>query len=271
MNHFDDMPAPSPRDYTNVPRETRPWGVRAFTLDVMGMVISLHVRATDPTRPDIEAAAERAWDVLRDADATFSTYRADSELMRLRRRELDWSNVSDDMRHIKALCDEAASVTGGLFTSDLTGPDGTRGFDPTGLVKGWAAEKAANVLRGVPEIVFCLNAAGDLVADHGSGHTPDVIPTTWRIGIAHPHDNTQVTSVVEVKPGQALATSGTGERGSHIIDPRTGAPAKSELSSVTVVGPNLTWADVWATCCLIDQDALVFSRMAASYRVAASA
>ena len=38
---------------------------------------------------------------------------------------------------------------------------------------------------------------------------------------------------------------------------------------MTVVGPDLTWADVWATAAFVDPDALAFSRMAASYRLAA--
>ncbi len=44
----------------------------------------------------------------------------------------------------------------------------------------------------------------------------------------------------------AVATSGTYERGEHIRDPRTGR-APTGLLSVTVVGPSLTWADVYAT------------------------
>ena len=42
----------------------------------------------------------------------------------------------------------------------------------------------------------------------------------------------------------------------------------SGCASVTVVGPDLVWADVWATACFLEPDALAFSRMAASYRVA---
>ena len=40
-----------------------------------------------------------------------------------------------------------------------------------------------------------------------------------------------------------MATSGTAERGAHIVDPRTGRSAVTDLVAVTVVGPRLTWAD----------------------------
>ena len=47
-----------------------------------------------------------------------------------------------------------------------------------------------------------------------------------------------------------MATSGTAARGQHITDPGTGAPA-TELLSATVVGPSLTWADVYATAAFV--------------------
>jgi thiamine biosynthesis lipoprotein len=46
--------------------------------------------------------------------------------------------------------------------------------------------------------------------------------------------------------GGAVATSGSAHRGTHIVNPFTGSPATG-LSAVTVVGPSLTWADVYAT------------------------
>ena len=54
---------------------------------------------------------------------------------------------------------------------------------------------------------------------------------------------------VELRTG-AVATSGTAARGQHITDPGTGAPA-TELLSATVVGPSLTWADVYATAAFV--------------------
>ena len=48
--------------------------------------------------------------------------------------------------------------------------------------------------------------------------------------------------------GLAVATSGTYEKGQHILDPRSGKPANAWLS-FTVVGPDILQADVFATAC----------------------
>lgn len=246
------------------------WSTRAFVAHTMGMAVSVHVRALRATHDrhaaEIAAAVQRCFDRLRHADEVFSTYRDDSQLIRIRRGELRESDADASWREVRTLCAEAAEVTGGLFSTDLVGPDGTRGYDPTGLVKGWALERAADVLRGVPGIVFCANAGGDIVAGEGR-EVPLAVERVWRIGISNPVDPQAVVDVVEVTRG-ALATSGTAQRGDHIIDPRRGGPATSPYASVTVTGPDLTWADVWATASFIDIDALAFSRMAASYTVA---
>jgi thiamine biosynthesis lipoprotein len=56
----------------------------------------------------------------------------------------------------------------------------------------------------------------------------------------------------------AVATSGTAARGEHIIDPVTGA-APGGLLSATVIGPELTWADVYATAAFVrGSDALAW-------------
>ena len=82
------------------------------------------------------AKSTAAFAALHRADDVFSTYRADSDLMRIRRGELDETEADPWYADVRALCEEAATVTNGLFTTDLVGPDGSRGYDPTGLVKG---------------------------------------------------------------------------------------------------------------------------------------
>ena len=259
-----------------------PWRTRAFVEHTMGMAVSLHIRVAHDefgSRTDeLADTAHRAFAALHRADDVFSTYRADSDLMRIRRGELDETEADPWYADVRALCEEAATVTNGLFTTDLVGPDGSRGYDPTGLVKGFAVERAADVLRAVPGIVFCLNAGGDLTCDAGAGASAS-IERVWRVGISDPRDAAGVVATIELTQG-ALATSGTAQRGAHIVDPRTNVDENRRrgqespmghgggCASVTVVGPDLVWADVWATACFLDPDALAFSRMAASYRVA---
>jgi len=67
----------------------------------------------------------------------------------------------------------------------------------------------------------------------------------WRIGIEHPADPTGLLTVLRVRNG-GVATSGSVHRGPHIIDPTSGAAA-SGIRQATVIGPSLTWADIWAT------------------------
>jgi thiamine biosynthesis lipoprotein len=67
----------------------------------------------------------------------------------------------------------------------------------------------------------------------------------WRIGIADPLRPGTLAAVVAGRDF-AVATSGTAERGAHIINPHTGRPA-AELASVTVAGPRVTSADAYAT------------------------
>jgi thiamine biosynthesis lipoprotein len=67
----------------------------------------------------------------------------------------------------------------------------------------------------------------------------------WRVGIEDPAERSRLLEVAVLRDG-GVATSGIAARGAHIYDPFTGAPARG-LASVTVTGPSLLWADVYAT------------------------
>jgi FAD:protein FMN transferase len=70
----------------------------------------------------------------------------------------------------------------------------------------------------------------------------------WRVGIADPLRPGRLALVVEARD-RAVATSGTAERGPHILDPHTGRPAAG-LASLTVTGPSLALADAYATAAI---------------------
>lgn len=218
---------------------------RAFVEQVMGLPVSIHVRG-DVRSEAVETAVGQVWSMLHKVDAVFSTWRPDSELMRLRRGELDAGAAHPWHSEVSELCAQATARTQGLFSAAAVG---TGEYDPTGLVKGWAVEKAAALLAHAPRISFCINAGGDLVA--GSGRWAE--PTTWQVGIEDPRQQGSVAATIPLRTG-GLATSGTAARGAHITDPRTGQ-AVARAGSASVWGPSLLWADVWATALFVDPEA----------------
>ena len=171
----------------------------------------------------------------------FSPYRDDSHLSRWERGELILADADPTLADVIGLCDEARDSTAGWFDPRAL-PDPRTGlprYDPSGLVKGWAVQRAARHLIELDGVGWCLNAGGDVLVHAPAGQPP------WRIGIEDPDDPSRVLWVVERRSG-AVATSGSAHRGSHIIDPRTRRPATA-VRAVTVVGPQLMWADVHAT------------------------
>ncbi|OMI41431.1 thiamine biosynthesis lipoprotein [Streptomyces sparsogenes DSM 40356] len=201
--------------------------------EAMGTVFSLDVREVPGAgRPRVRAALDGAAAWLHRVDEVFSPWRADSQLSRLRRGELELSRCDADVRDVLRLCDEAERTSGGWFSARYAGE-----VDPTGLVKGWAVERAARMLVSAGAGSVCVNGGGD-VQTHGG---------PWRVGIADPLRPGELAAVVEARGELAVATSGPAERGCHILDPYTGAPPADQLASVTVVCRGLADADAWAT------------------------
>lgn len=216
----------------------------------MGMPISIHVRADDPTRSDIERAVRAAYTELARMEDLFTTYRDDSPLSRLRRGESTFAECDPLVATARDLGEQARELTCGAFTTHL--PDGAGGFafDPTGLVKGWAVDRAGDYLAGLAGVSWCINAGGDVLAGRHRYVPPlgeDAAP--WRIGVENPHDRAQIARVVPLESG-AVATSGTAARGAHLYDPVDGIPV-GRAGSTTVVGPTLVWADIWATALFV--------------------
>ncbi|GGU65326.1 FAD:protein FMN transferase [Streptomyces albospinus] len=199
----------------------------------MGTVFSFDIR--DARTPAVESALGDAVAWLHHVDAVFSTYRADSPVSRLARGEIGLGECPALVREVLDLCERVGHATDGWFSITANG-----GLDPTGLVKGWAVERAAQILRAAGAHHTCVNGGGDLQL---SGEAAPGMP--WRIGIAHPHRPGDLCTVVTGRD-LAVATSGTAERGAHILDPHTGTPVTG-LASVTVVGRSLTTTDAYAT------------------------
>lgn len=209
--------------------------------EVMGTAVSIDVRDSVLGTPGLTDLL--TW--LHHVDATFSTYRDDSPISRLGRGEVSVGDLSDEVRDVLLQCEALREVTDGAFDAfAVPAPNGTT-LDPSGLVKGWSIERAAHVLEQAGLRNFCINAGGD-VAIRGHARTDE----PWRIGVRAPHDMALLAEVLQVSGRVAVATSGTYERGAHIIDPRTGEPTAA-MASVTVIGPDLGRADAYATAVFV--------------------
>ena len=138
----------------------------------MGTVFSIDVRS-----PGVDVAVID--DVVRWlhwADETFSTYKPSSEICRLQRGEIHLRQCAPEVQLVLERCDELQRETNGYFS--VAAPTG---LDPSGYVKGWAIQRASEMLAAAGSVNHCVNGGGDVqcVGESQPGRP-------WRIGIAHP-------------------------------------------------------------------------------------
>ncbi|MEU9869605.1 FAD:protein FMN transferase [Actinomadura sp. NPDC048021] len=217
-----------------------PEGIRHVE-HAMGTVFSFDVRT--PRSPAIAAALAQAVAWLHHVDRVFSPYRPDSQVTRLADGRAELGECDPEVAEVLRLGAEFERATGGAFTCE---PGGR--LDPSGVVKGWAIERASTILHDAGAHDHCVNGGGDVQARGEAGPGEP-----WRIGIADPGDRGSLIAAVSGSD-IAVATSGTAERGRHILDPRTGLPAAG-LVSVTLVGRHLTDVDALATAAFAMGDA----------------
>jgi thiamine biosynthesis lipoprotein len=183
---------------------------------------------------------------IKDVDLKFSPYDPDSFVTLLRTGQMDRADAPEIVQSVWHKCEQVRDLTNGAF--DPWAVKG--GFDPSGLVKGWAADICADMLVKVGCEHVQINAAGDLALrggflDIGTG---EVKP--WNIGVINPDAKMETLKSFEITNG-AIATSGDYEKGAHIIDPRISLPAIGARSA-TVIGPDGAIADALATACMVD-------------------
>lgn len=201
------------------------------TRDIMGMPVSVEVVGGD------QAIHEDVFSYFTAVDQRFSPYKADSEVSRMNTKRLAPAQASAEMQTVLALAEATTRETGGFF--DVYTPDGA--LEPSGIVKGWAIWKAAQLLRAKGYEHFWVEAGGDIQT---SGLDAQGRP--WSIGIRNPFKLDEIVKVV-YPAGAGIATSGTYLRGQHIYDPHDHKKVETDLVSLTVIGPNVYEADRFAT------------------------
>lgn len=216
--------------------------VAKHTEFVMGTAVTFDV-ITDG-RPffteRVTCAIERAAQWLHWVDRTFTTYDDSSFVSRFGRGDISLDECPDELTYVVEECDRYHDLTDGWFDA-WAGP---RGFDPCGFVKGWATQRASEILLDDGFTRHCVNAGGDVVV-RGCGPMADT--TSWGVGIAHPQVANALCAVISAQD-QCVASSGIGERGLHVWR-RDRTPA-TELALVTLIGADLGWADAIATAAL---------------------
>ncbi len=217
----------------------------------MGTAVSFHLYPGEGAPGSLHSALEKACEGLHRVEEVFSTWQPDSPVSRWRRGELAAESLPPEVGEVMALCEQAKRLSGGWF-DPWSMPGGT---DPTGLVKGWSVEAAASLLQAEGWRAGMVNGGGALTV-----FGPPPQGAAWRIGVQHPWRPEGLACVLEVASG-AVATSGTYQRGPHLVDPRTGRPAVA-AASATVTGPSLALADALATALAVG-GATVLDRIAA--------
>ena len=219
----------------------------AYEIPVWGTILYIEASSTTVDRAAIDAAIEDVKNFVHEVDNAFSTYKEGSFISRLRRGEIEIGQCPRDVQDVWDACANAKYLSDGAFDPWAV----TGGFDPSGYVKGWAADRVAQILVAAGCGHVQVNAAGDLALRGGNLLDSGQVEP-WKIGVVNPDDRQEVLRVFEIWDG-AIATSGTYERGAHITDPHTGLIAIG-AKSATVVGPDGGLCDAMATALMVTGD-----------------
>ena len=213
--------------------------------EVWGTVVDLDIASVIISESELNIAIEKVVEFCNAVDADFSTYKEYSWISRLRRGEVEIQNCPSNVKEVWDLCAQARHLSDGAF--DPWAVEG--GFDPSGLVKGWAADISADMLVAAGAQHVQVNAAGDLALRGGWFDSTDSTVKPWKIGVVNPDKRSEVLQIFGITDG-AIATSGTYERGAHITDPYTGMIAIG-AKSATIVGEKGWLCDALATAVMV--------------------
>ena len=198
---------------------------------IMGMPITVELVGKQD-----RSALSPVFNYFKEVDERFSPYKPTSELAKVN-DGLAKTLWSEPMHEVMKLCEQTKQLSGGFF--DIKRADGT--LDPSGLVKGWAIDNAAKLLKSAGYSDFYIEAGGDIQTAGLNEHHE-----AWAVGIRSPFELNQIVKTIKLNR-QAIATSGTYIRGEHIYDPVNNFAAPAQLVSLSVIGPNIFEADRFAT------------------------
>lgn len=201
--------------------------------DIMGMPVCIEIADTNIKQESFDSV----FDYLIHIDERFSTYKENSEISKINRGEICPDQYSDEMRDVFKFSEETNKLANGYFNIQKA----DKSLDPSGLVKGLAIQKSANMLIDMGYNNFFVEIAGDIQTNGKNSQGEE-----WSVGIRNPFNQNEIVKVIFPKD-MGVATSGTYIRGEHIYNPHELGPVKTNIVSLTVIGPNIYEADRFAT------------------------
>lgn len=194
----------------------------------------------EASEANLNKICDSALEILEDANQRFSLYSSESEISRILRGELDWAKASQQQLHVLEEVVSWKKKTKGFFDAR----ENTPGYDPSGYVKAWATQNAANYLLANGIRKFTINAGGDVYL------SPELSsPVLNRVGLSNLRSVADLGAGANIvldlagTPFRAVATSGTSERGEHIWR----SDESKTYVQVSVISDSLLEADIWAT------------------------
>ncbi len=214
--------------------------------DVMGTIVTIDLFG-DPAVDIDEITSHLGFAIssLHEADDVFSMWKPSSPMSRVSRGELDVADAPRSIAEVLEGCRAARDLSLGWF-DPWTLPGGV---DPTGYVKGWAAQRALNHLLAAPVLGAIVNAAGDIAA-----FGVPLPNRPFQVGIVNPASTSELAAIVRLT--SCIATSGSYERGPHLLEPRSGQFV-TRAASASVTGPELGLADALATALAVAGEELL--------------
>ena len=218
-----------------------------FEWSVMGTVAaiqakesgSLSVSSATSLGDSLQNISDEVRGVFTEIESLLNAHNAKSELRRL--APLSDREVEESCNERVRRCYEAAfalqKASGGAFNPRWRG---SKTLDLGAIAKGFAVDLATERVHAPKGVSVLVDLGGNLKAAKGS----------WRTGVKNP-SGSGIAASVELKEGEALATSAKYFRGEHIYDGRTGKPVDNGVASVTVLCRSAMAADGLSTVLFI--------------------
>jgi thiamine biosynthesis lipoprotein len=183
-----------------------------------------------------ETDLDPAFSYLGEVENRFSFFKPESEVSLMNLGKIAESDYSLELKEILSLAEKTKRESRGYF--NIVNTDGK--INPSGIVKGWAINQAAQILLKSGLKNFYISVGGDIEV-HGKNADNEL----WRIGIRNPFNQAENVKIVYLS-NCGIATSGSYERGSHIYNPNDSSEILDEIVSLSVIGPDVCEADRFA-------------------------